>query len=95
MVCFYFLIREGLLLHPNVVLVDEEHVEEADYVFYLPGSSPWHRTNANSSLADKLIVMDEFDGHNLFYPFKSKEEVKEVYVPFDCLYSLSLYPLII
>ena len=93
---FYFLIREGLLLHPNVVLVDEEHVEEADYVFYLPGSSPWHRTECtNSSLADKLIVMDEFDGHNLFYPFKSKEEVKEVYVPFDCLYSLSLYPLII
>ena len=77
---FYFLIREGLLLHPNVVLVDEEHVEEADYVFYLPGSSPWHRTECtNSSLADKLIVMDEFDGHSLFYPFKTKEEVKAVY----------------
>ena len=77
---FYFLVREGLLLHPNVMLVDEEHVEDADYVFYLPGSSPWHRTECtNSSLADKLIVMDEFDGHNLFYPFKTKEEVKAVY----------------
>lgn len=77
---FYFLVREGLLLHPNVILVDEEHVDEADYVFYLPGSSPWHRTECtNSSLADKLIVMDEFDGHNLFYPYKSKEEVVEVY----------------
>ena len=62
------------------MLVDEEHVEDADYVFYLPGSSPWHRTECtNSSLADKLIVMDEFDGHNLFYPFKTKEEVKAVY----------------
>jgi hypothetical protein len=79
---FYFLVREGLLLHPNVILVDEEHVDEADYVFYLPGSSPWHRTECtNSSLADKLIVMDEFDGHNLFYPYKTKEEVIEVYGP--------------
>ena len=25
--------------------------------------------------------MDEFDGHNLFYPFKTKEEVIEVYGP--------------
>lgn len=79
---FYFLVREGLLLHPNVILVDEEHVDEADYVFYLPGSSPWHRTECtNSSLADKLIVMDEFDGHNLFYPYKTKEEVIQVYGP--------------
>lgn len=44
---FYYLVREGLLLHPNVQLYDELNVDildEIDYVIYLPGSAPWHKT---------------------------------------------------
>jgi hypothetical protein len=77
---FYHLIREGLLLHPNVKLLSFEDIDDADYVIYLPGSSPWHKTECTSSgLARKLLVMDEFDGHSLFYPYTSSKEVKEVY----------------
>lgn len=77
---FYFLMREGLLLHPNVELVEEADMYTADYVIYLPGSAPWHKTECtNISLASKMIVMDEFDGHTLFSPRKSKEELIEAY----------------
>ena len=35
---FYFLTREGLLLHPNVIMVDD--IALADYIVYLPGKFP-------------------------------------------------------
>ena len=84
---FYFLVKEGLLLHPNVELMDsyEEALEDprdggADYIVYLPGSSPWHRTECTDKRqAGKLIVMDEFDGPTLFFPYKTADEVAEVY----------------
>ena len=73
---FYFISKEGFLLHPNVELLSYEDIELADYVMYLPGSAPWHRTECNdSSLANKLIVMDEFDGHGHFMPFGSPKEM--------------------
>jgi hypothetical protein len=66
---FYFLAREGLLLHPGVSLVPFEEIHTADFAVYLPGSAPWHRTECNmTSLADRLIVLDEFDGHSAFAP---------------------------
>ena len=77
---FHFLMSEGLLLHPNVELVEEADMHTADYVIYLPGSAPWHKTECtNISLASKMIVMDEFDGHTLFAPRKTKEELVQVY----------------
>lgn len=60
---FYYLVREGLHLHPNVHLVPFERIDEADFVVYLPGSSPWHLTECtNSSLKHRMLVLDEFDG---------------------------------
>lgn len=77
---FYYLMKEGLLLHPNVELVEEKDMYTADYVIYLPGSAPWHKTECtNTSLADKMIVMDEFDGHTLFAPRTSKELMVQAY----------------
>jgi hypothetical protein len=38
---FYYLIRDGLLTHPMVQLVDFAHVEDAEYILYLPNSGPW------------------------------------------------------
>eukprot|EP00606_Chrysophyceae_sp_TOSAG23-5_P001168 GSChrysophyteH2.ASY1.ANO1.735.1 assembled CDS len=68
---FYFLVKEGLLLHPNVELMEsyDEALKDpaeggADYIIYLPGSSPWHKTECTDKRqASKLIVMDEFDGY--------------------------------
>ena len=77
---FYYLMREGLLLHPNVELVEEKDMHVADWVIYLPGSAPWHKTECtNVSLAQKMIVMDEFDGPSLFYPRPSGQEVIDAY----------------
>ena len=77
---FYFLMREGLLLHPNVQLLEERDMHLADYVIYLPGSAPWHKTECtNISLAKKMIVLDEFDGPTLFFPRPSSKEVIEAY----------------
>ena len=39
---FYFLVREGLLLHPNVQLVPE--INLSDLIVYLPGSSEWTKS---------------------------------------------------
>jgi hypothetical protein len=39
---FYYLIREGLTLHPKINLV--ESPEEADVIVYLPESSAWHKS---------------------------------------------------
>lgn len=87
---FYFLSREGFILHPNVQLVEEEDMGSADYVVYLPGSAPWHLTECkNTSLAKKLIVLDEFDGHTLFFPRPSAAEMELAYgkgVPWYYMY---------
>lgn len=77
---FYFLVREGLLLHPNVELLEEKDIDSADVIVYLPGSAPWHKTEcANASYASRLIVMDEFDGHSMFLPYESNPEGKKIY----------------
>ncbi len=77
---FYYLAREGLLLHPNVDLVTEEAIETADYIVYLPGSAPWHLTECNKpSYAKRLVVLDEFDGHSLFVPAATREDYIQIY----------------
>ena len=73
---FYFLTREGFLLHPNVEVISFENIRHADYIVYLPGSAPWHRTECNNSIyATKLIVMDEFDGHGHFRPYGNPKDM--------------------
>ncbi len=62
---FYFLVREGLLLHPNIRLVSTPEV--ADVVVYLPESASWKKTEcADPSLRSKTVVLDEGDGPQLF-----------------------------
>ena len=34
---FFFLVKEGLLLHPNVELVSFQNISQADLIVYLPG----------------------------------------------------------
>ena len=43
---FFYLVREGLLHHPNVLLTDD--MAEADVIVYLPESAPWHRTECTN-----------------------------------------------
>lgn len=77
---FYYLAREGLLLHPGVELVTEDRINEADYIFYLPGSAPWHLTEVTDhKYASRLIVLDEFDGHQLISPTITPEQYVERY----------------
>lgn len=64
---FYFLIREGLLLHPGINLVDDP--EKADYIVYLPESAHWSISEcARPEYFPRLVVMDETDGPELFSP---------------------------
>ena len=75
---FYFLAREGFLLHPNVELINEANINNADYIIYLPGSAPWEKTECtNASYGSKLIVLDEYDGHSLISPSIKPEEYIE------------------
>lgn len=75
---FYFLLSDGLAKHPAVRLVKD--IDAADLVLFLPASSPWHRSECtNTSLADRLIVLDEFDGSSAFSPRKTYEELKRDY----------------
>jgi hypothetical protein len=39
---FYYLVREGLLLHPNVRMVHD--IDSSDFIVYLPGSSQWDKS---------------------------------------------------
>lgn len=72
---FYYIAREGLLLHPNVQLVPQEEIAQADFIIYLPGSSPWHLTECTDpSYKSRLIVLDEFDGHQLISPTVTPEQ---------------------
>lgn len=64
---FYFLIREALLLHPNIHFVDDPL--SADVIVYLPGSAAWDKTECSvPALKTKTIVLDESDDSNLFEP---------------------------
>ena len=64
---FYFLVKEGLLLHPNVILVKDP--TRADLIIYLPTSADWSKSECNNpQFADKLVVMDEGDGAEIFQP---------------------------
>jgi hypothetical protein len=80
---YYFLAREGLLLHPNVEMItDYSSIDQADFIVYLPGSAPWHKTEcANKSFVPKLIVLDEFDGSHPFSPPGTPQELKAIYGP--------------
>lgn len=72
---FYFLAKEGLLLHPNVQLLEEKDIHSADFIVYLPGSSPWQKTECTDpSFGPKMLVLDEFDGHSLISPTVTPEE---------------------
>ena len=42
---FYYLIREGLTLHPKVTLVDTP--EDAEVIVYLPESANWAKSECN------------------------------------------------
>lgn len=62
---FYFLVKEGLLLHPNIRFVSTPN--DADVIVYLPESAPWHKTECNKpEYASKTLVLDEGDGQELF-----------------------------
>jgi hypothetical protein len=64
---FYFLVMEGLLLHPNIRMIDD--IEKAEVIVYLPESSPWHKSECNNpKYKSKTIVLDESDGPDLFEP---------------------------
>jgi hypothetical protein len=72
---FFYLVRDGLLLHPQVIWYDNLLFDDIDYLIYLPNSSPWPKSEcANPRYASKLIVLDEFDGALNFAPFANKEE---------------------
>jgi hypothetical protein len=72
---FFYLVRDGLLLHPHVHLVDQLNFDLIDYLIYLPNSSPWPKSECGDPrYASKLIVLDEFDGSLNFAPFANKEE---------------------
>lgn len=76
---FYYLVREGLSLHPNVeILTSFADIDEADYILFLPGSSPWLKTECTSPhLSSRLIVLDEFDFHGpLFIPTVDKYKAR-------------------
>lgn len=64
---FYFLVKEGLLLHPNIRMVDD--INKAQMIVYLPVSAPWEKSECNDpELKSKTIVLDEGDGPHLFEP---------------------------
>lgn len=65
---FYYLIHEGLLLHPNIILTPD--INEADVIVYLPTSSPWQKSECgNEKYFSKLLVLDEGTPLNtLIYP---------------------------
>ena len=55
---FYYLVHEGLLLHPNIHLTP--NIEEADVIVYLPTSSPWGKSECgNEKYYSRMLVLDE------------------------------------
>ena len=81
---FYYLARDGLLLHPNVELLTHDSISQADYIVYLPGSTAWHLTECKDpSYGPRLIVLDEYDGHNLNSPTMNSTEYVKAYGKMD------------
>lgn len=75
---FFYLLNEGLMKHRGVKLVD--HMSIADFIIYCPSSAPWHKSECtDTSLADKLIVLDESDGSFPFSPRKNEKELRLAY----------------
>lgn len=71
---FYTLVKEGFIRHPAVDLVSS--IIDAEYVIYLPGSTPWHKTECSDTyLSNRLVVLDEFDGASAFMPATSQEDL--------------------
>lgn len=57
---FDFLVREGLLLHPNINLTSSP--EDAQIIIMIPGSTNWKNSECNKEhLLKKIIVLDEND----------------------------------
>lgn len=83
---FYYLIREGLLLHPLINLVDSP--EAADYLVYLPVSAEWEKSECNKdAFRGKTIVLDEGDWPQLFDPpAPASEEKFPLYFKRSCKY---------
>ena len=64
---FYYVIREGLILHPNLHLVDSP--DKADILVYLPESMKWSKSECGKSkYYSKLLILDEGDWPDLFTP---------------------------
>lgn len=64
---FFFLVKEGLLLHPSILLVSNPG--DADVIIYLPTSSEWSKSECGRpEWYHKLVVLDEGDGQGLFHP---------------------------
>lgn len=61
---FYYLVQEGLLLHPKIKLVTSPDL--ADIILYLPESAAWEKSECNKpEYAPKLVVLDESDGSHI------------------------------
>jgi len=64
---FFYLVKEGLLLHPLIDFVSSP--EEAEVIVYLPESAAYHKSECNKpEYLPKLLVLDEGDGQGLFEP---------------------------
>ena len=96
---FYFLIKQGLLQHPNVILLEQLNntsILTVDYIFYLPGSSPWDTSECGGELTHnyskhKMIVLEEYDGlEPLFSPYKTYDQMVKIYGK-DLLYSFMYF----
>ena len=75
---FYYLVREGLLLHPNIQLV--QNIDEADVIVYLPVSSPWEKSECgHEKYYSKLLVLDEGDGPHIFDPDNAPKQWNILY----------------
>ncbi len=82
---FRHMIWEGLGQHPNVqLLLQHRDMNQADYIVYLPGSAPWHLSECNdTTLAPRMIVLDEYDGHTLVSPTMNSTSYVQAYGKVD------------
>lgn len=62
---FFFLSREGLILHPRIHMTTDP--SKAEFIVYLPVSSPWQKSECNRpEYRNRTIILDEGDGPGLF-----------------------------
>lgn len=62
---WFFLVKEGLLLHPNIRLTSNP--QDAEVVVFLPVSAPWEQSECNKpEFKEKTIILDEGDYPQLF-----------------------------